>query len=269
MVWHLSQLWFIPAGFLIGGYGTLIGAGGGFIIVPLLILLYPWQDREVITSISLAVVFFNAASGSAAYARMRRIDYRAGLLFAAFTVPGAILGALSTELLPRRWFDGVMGVLLALVAIYLLIRPGSRRSAPDGALALEAWHRGSFRYNKTLGSGVSLLVGYLASLLGIGGGIIHVPFLANVLHFPVHVATATSHFVLAIMALVSTLVHIWQGHLRPDNGLWQALCLSVGVVVGAQVGAKLSVRIHGNWIIRGLAVGLGAVGVRIFLGAVM
>src|SRR5256885_13908978 len=94
-------LWF-PIGILIGAFGTLIGAGGGFILTPLLLLVYPDENPEIITSISLAVVFFNAFSGSVAYARMQRIDYRSGVLFALATIPGALIGALTTTHLPRR-----------------------------------------------------------------------------------------------------------------------------------------------------------------------
>ncbi len=77
----LERLWLIPVGFIIGAYGTLIGAGGGFVLVPMLILVYPEEAPEVITSISLAVVFFNALSGSAAYMRLKRVDFRSGILF--------------------------------------------------------------------------------------------------------------------------------------------------------------------------------------------
>lgn len=107
-----DALWAIPLGFVVGAYGTLIGAGGGFVLMPVLLMLYPRESPELLTSISLAVVFFNAASGSWAYARLRRIDYRSGLLFSAATVPGAIFGALTTGYLPRRLFDGVFGVIL-------------------------------------------------------------------------------------------------------------------------------------------------------------
>ncbi|MBD0278392.1 MAG: TSUP family transporter, partial [Flavisolibacter sp.] len=61
-------------GFLVGCIGTLIGAGGGFILVPVLLLLFPGLRAEAITSISLGVVFLNAFSGTVAYARMKRID---------------------------------------------------------------------------------------------------------------------------------------------------------------------------------------------------
>ena len=87
-----SYLWLLPVGVFIGAFGTLIGAGGGFVLTPILLLVYPHDNPEIITSISLAVVFFNAFSGSAAYARMQRIDYRSGVLFALATIPGAAVG---------------------------------------------------------------------------------------------------------------------------------------------------------------------------------
>jgi uncharacterized protein len=266
-------LWLIPLGFLVGAYGTLIGAGGGFVLVPLLLLLYPDRSPETITAMSLAVVFFNALSGSAAYARMKRIDYRSGLLFAAATVPGAILGALTTELFPRRLFDGLLGSLLLLVALYLYFRPlvtlnpHEVRSGGWQRTLIEAdGTRHTYRFNPTVGVLLSLVVGYLSSLLGIGGGIIHVPALVQLLNFPVHIATATSHFILAIMALVGSVVHLGAGHLQPV--LWQTGALAVGVLAGAQLGAKLSSRVHGIWIMRGLAIALAVVGLRVIWMAV-
>ena len=71
----------------------MIGAGGGFILVPILLLVYPSENTELITSTSLAVVFFNALSGTWAYSRMKRVDYKSGIIFAIATIPGAILGA--------------------------------------------------------------------------------------------------------------------------------------------------------------------------------
>jgi uncharacterized membrane protein YfcA len=218
---------------------------------------------------SLAVVFFNAASGSLAYARMRRVDLVSGLMFAAATIPGAILGALTTYLIPRRTFDAVFGALLITGSVYLFL-------CPKGPCApVLRHHTGRFRrtlverdgtshtwsYNPYVGVGISVVVGFASSLLGMGGGIIHVPVLAQLLDFPIHVATATSHFTLAIMALVGTLVHLATGELVPGFG--RIAALGVGVVVGAQVGAALSQRVEGVWIMRGLSVALGVVGVRI------
>lgn len=266
-----SALGLIFLGFGTGAYGTVIGAGGGFVLVPILLLLYPHDGPHLITSISLAVVFFNAASGSEAYSRMGRIDYRSGWLFATATIPGAVLGALTTSLLPRRLFDISFGVLLVAASAYLVWRSGRReRSAVRLGSGSTTRHlveadgtEHSYTFSVPLGMFLSLLVGYLSSLFGIGGGIIHVPLLTSLLGFPVHIATATSHFILAIMALAGTITHIATGTFI--HGVHRTIYLSIGVVIGAQLGARLSNRLGGVWIIRSLAIALGVVGVRLML----
>jgi uncharacterized protein len=108
---------------------------------------------------------------------------------------------------------------------------------------------------------ISFLVGFLTSLLGIGGGIIYVPALTSLLNFPIHVATGTSHFILATMALAGTIVHIFLGNLK---GQWLTLIyLGSGVIVGAQGGAYFSHYAKPDWIIRALALALLLVGIRI------
>src|SRR5439155_6899238 len=89
----------------------------------------------------------------------------------------------------------------------------------------------TFSYNRRVGIGLSIAVGYLSSFLGIGGGIIHVPAMTYVLHFPVHIATATSHFTLAVMALTGTLVHIATGSFR--HGLRPTVVLGRRVLLAA------------------------------------
>jgi len=267
----LQRLWLVPVGFVIGAYGTLIGAGGGFVLVPMLLMLYPQEAPEVITSISLAVVFFNALSGSYAYARLKRVDYRSGLLFAAASIPGAILGALSTSAVPRPLFDGLLGVLMVFASLFLVFhthpRNGERRMDCRNGLVRNLVEANgtahAYSYSPKAGTGLSLLVGYVSSLLGIGGGIIHVPALVHLLNFPVHIATATSQFVLTIMALTGTTVHIATGSFH--HGIRRTIALAIGVLLGAQLGAFLSRRLGGLWIIRGLAVALGCVGIRILI----
>ncbi len=102
-------------GLAVGSFGTLIGAGGGFVLMPLP-LLYPKERPSQLTAISLAVVFFNALSGSGAYARMKRIDYQAGWTIALATVPGAILGAVTTSLISRRLFDVIPPWLICCIS---------------------------------------------------------------------------------------------------------------------------------------------------------
>jgi uncharacterized protein len=242
----------IAIGFIVGTIGTLIGAGGGFLLVPILLLLDPHMTPDVVTGISLAVIFFNAASGSVAYARMGRIVYKAGIIFALAALPGAIIGVYTTSHIPRTVFNGIFGCLMIAASVYLMTTSETKTEEKQ----LE-------NYNLGLGACISVVIGFLSSVLGIGGGIIHVPALTRILNFPVHIATATSHFVLSITALVATIIHLMNGTLKGQLGtiLW----ISLGAIIGAQVGAKLSNQMKGTWIIRALAAGLGLIGIRILL----
>ena len=263
----------IPLGFVVGTYGTLIGAGGGFLLVPALLLLFPTARPTTITSISLAVVFFNAVSGSIAYARDRRIDFRTGLIFAAATVPGAVVGAVLVGYVPRALFDGLFGVVLMGLAGTVLLRhePKAIEGAIGSGMVRRVLVDGTGRkyeyaFYQPLGIALSVGVGFVSSLLGIGGGIIHVPALVLLLHFPAHIATATSQLILAIMALAGTSVHLATGELAVGSGLIRSLFLAAGVIPGAQVGALLSRRIKGPWLIRLLGFALILVGIRLVVG---
>lgn len=266
----------VLAGFIIGTFGTLIGAGGGFILVPLLILFYPELSPETITAISIAVVAVNAISGSFAYAKSGRIDYKAGIIFALFTIPGSILGVLMVEYIPQKLFNSIFGILLFALSGYLFYKNGKKnintpaRNLTDKNLkhhSLTDRHgiQYSYSYNQTHGIIISILVGFISPLLGIGGGIIHVPAMVNWLQFPVYVATATSHFILAVMATVSVIVHLIQGNYGDPAVVKMILCLSIGVVPGALLGAYLSHRIKSHIIIRVLASCLILVAIRILL----
>jgi uncharacterized membrane protein YfcA len=265
-------LWVVWAvvGVVVGAYGTLIGAGGGFVLVPILLIVYPHQPAAQLTAVSLGAVFANATSGSAGYYRLRRVDYRSGFVLSLATLPGAVLGALVVGAIPRAVFDLVMGVALILVAAFLILRPAGNLSLLSGRwltvsrqLVDSEGKKYAYTYNLALATALSVFVGFLSSLLGIGGGIIHVPMLSTFFSFPPHIATATSHFVLMIMAGGATVTHVLH---RDFGGLVPVtLAISVGVILGAQVGARASTRVGGVMIIRLLAIALGLVGIRLLL----
>ena len=266
----------ILIGFIIGTFGTLIGAGGGFILVPLLILTHPKMPPNIITAISIAVVAVNAISGSIAYSRAKRIDYKAGILFGLFTIPGSIAGVFLVKYIPIHIFNLIFGALLVCLAIYLFIKTNKRSGAParkisnnSGMVTHSITDRSgtifSYNYNQKHGIIISIIVGFLSPLLGIGGGIIHVPAMVQWLQFPVYIATATSHFILAIMSTVSVIVHIFQGSYNDSHVLKMVIGLSLGVIPGAQLGAYISHKIQTHIIIKILAVCLAIVGLRILL----
>lgn len=262
-------------GFAVGAFGTLVGAGGGFILVPILLLLYPDRPPEVITAMSLFVVMGNATSGTLAYARQRRIDVRSGVAFAVATLPGAVAGAIVVKMIDRTTFNLVFAAVLAAIGVYLLLprpvisirEPLRGRGVVQRHLTDRTGTTFIYAYRRWQGLVISAGVGFVSSLLGIGGGIVHVPVMAIVLRFPVHIATATSHMVLALMALEATLVHFLDGTLKWDQTFAQAAVMAVGAVAGAQLGARLSSRIHGAHILRALGGALLLVAARLALTA--
>jgi uncharacterized membrane protein YfcA len=264
----------VVIGIGVGSFGTLVGAGGGFLLVPLIALLEPAMPSSSVTAVSLAVVAMNATSGALAYHRQRRIDFHSGIAFALATLPGSIAGVILTRFVSRTAFDAIFAVLLIALAIFVVVANEDEPSgAPEGGgwghvlrrLTDSSGADYHYRVNMPLGIGISALVGLASSFLGIGGGVIHVPALVGVLAFPPHIATATSHFVLAIMATVGTVTHIAAGDL---DGLYgQVAYLGLGAIIGAQIGARLSRAIHGVIIIRVLAVSLVFVGLRLAVQA--
>lgn len=242
-------------------------------LVPILLFLYPDETPATITSITLTVAFFNAFSGSIAYGRLKRIDYRSGLLFALTAVPGAILGAFIVTFLSRGIFQYVFGAILIIVAAYLLVCPEKRLSAG----ILFKWQSAryitdarqnvhSYSFNLPIGMVIAFFVGIISGLLGIGGGIIHVPALTQILGFPAHIATATSHFTIAITTFAAIDTHLVSGTFSSDIG--RVLVLSTGAVIGAQFGARLSQRVTGVLIIRLLAAGLVIVALRLLIAPI-
>jgi len=261
-------------GIVVGAYGTMVGAGGGFLIVPALLLVYHARPEQA-AGTSLVVVFLNAASGSVSYVRQRRVDYRAGVVFGLATLPGAVAGAFFSGLFTGRDFDIVFGSLLLATAGVLLWRPLAEEQFA-ASLADDAhttWWRvqremtdrsgETFKYDYNLWKGIALSfgTGFISSILGIGGGVIHVPGLIRLLAFPAHVATATSHFILAISSGAASATHLALGHVL----VAPALFMGVGVVGGAQAGAQLARRLHGSLLVRLLSLALILVAGRLLL----
>ena len=258
------------AGVAVGAYGTLVGAGGGFALVPILLLVYPRQSPAQLTAVSLAAVFANVVSGSIGYSRLKRIDYRTGLMLAPATIPGAVIGALVVGAIPRAAFNAVMGAALVLVSGFLLVKPHG--SIPLGlagrwvvsrTLVDSDGNRYQYRFNMALAIVASFGIGFVSSLLGIGGGIVQVPILTSFFAFPAHIASATSQFVQIFTSGFGALTHVVHGDYA--SFVTVTVALAIGVIIGAQFGAAISRRVAGSAIIRLLALALGLVGIRLLL----
>lgn len=255
-------------GVLIGVIGTLIGAGGGFIHVPVLIIFYGFSPQHAIGT-SMAVVMMNAISGTLAYVAQKRIDYEIGLKYAVAASPGVLVGALLSQLFGVTSFSVIFGLLLVILSYYLfsgrefsVVRTKASRAPQTRYLKDAAGEEFSYAPDMSVGFSASILIGVFSGLFGIGGGIIHVPLMYSVLGIPVHIATATSHFILAITSFLGSIVFVGLGCVDLDY----AVLLGIGTIIGASWGAHLSLRTHPDVIKKVIALCLFVLAVRLLTG---
>lgn len=272
----LEILGLVAFGFLVGGYGTLVGIGGGPMIVPMVATFYNYETTTVV-GVSILVVFCNTLSGTIAYLREQRIDLASGTKFALAAIPGALLSLLALHHMRMNVFSFLFGFFLILLAIYIYLHPFAiglgggkpfwkrRRSRAlaesrarltfgdefinfsdtpgpalvDRVIRDKSGATYSYQVNERLGIAVTALIGAVSTFLGIGGGLIQVPALVYLLSFPVHVATATSHYITAINSGFTLIPFLVAGAIP-----WKTACsIAFGAIIGAQIGAKLSSRV--------------------------
>ncbi len=253
---------FLAMGLGVGFLGTLVGAGGGFILTPLLLLIFTEQPSEVIAATSLSVVCLNALSGSVAYYRQKRIDLKTSASFALAGAPWVIVGVYATSEVPRGPFDIILGLALLILCISIINPPPPLEAtqASGGGLAALAQRRivdyqgrvYEYAFRFRLGVCLSSIVGFFASFLGIGGGPMHVPVMIRILRIPPHIATATSQCELLLTTALAVVVHFFHGNLHAMQNV--ILPLAIGIIVGAQVGAAMSNKVKSLTLTRILAV---------------
>lgn len=253
----------VLVGVIIGTIGTLVGLGGGFAVVPVLVLFTRLKDadRSVAAATSLVAVFLNACSGTFHYARQKRIDVAAGLLVAMAAIPSAVLGAATVEAIGGKHFifDITFAVVAALMAALLIgghlvakLGPLFRRKSKrrphlvfDRRMQLRDGSYLNYRLDARRGLLTGAICGFIAGFLGIGGGIVQVPFMILFMGLPVHIAVATSQFILLFSTASATIFNAGRGRIQFDL----ALPIGLGLIIGAAIGARIS-RAVGGWFIR-------------------
>ena len=266
--WTLTAL----VGVVSGAYGVLVGAGGGFIVSPVLLTLSD-TEPETIAGTVLTAIAVNSILVAWTYRGMKMVDYRSGLLFAAAAVPGAVIGAFVVGEVASEIFRTLFGVLLVLLAIQLAVRPRVPEDVQTGELRhlisltvrrrnirTESGEEYSYEFNEALATSFNVILGFISSFFGIGGGFLRTPILVIAFGFPVRIAAATSVFALAIYGTAGALTHAALGHIELFPTL---VFVTAGIVVGGQIGARVSGRIRGAWALRMLMVVVLALGIRL------
>jgi uncharacterized membrane protein YfcA len=233
-----SLLLGLPLGAVLGAVGSLTGIGGGFLLMPALLWLFPQQPAGALAVVTLTVVFFNALSGTVLSLRRETVRLRTGLVYGVLSLPLVWVGTRLQAGFDRHSFDLAFGVLLLAGAVFLVFKPASSTARTGRA----AW---------LAGAAASLAIGLVSGFFGVGGGFLFVPLLAYGLRYPVSEATATSQLIVGWGAAWG-LVLAATAHPLPVDPLLVA-GLVAGVLVGSPLGTAAAERWPGPVVLRVLA----------------
>lgn len=262
MVFVVSLLIGLSTAFI----GSLMGLGGGIILVPTLLFIasvsdtFSWATPQAIVGISLVVMIFTGLSSTLAYLKVRRVDYRTGFLFLIGSIPGGIFGSWLNQFVEAGPFQLYFGILMIFIAILLIFKKDEPRSVElkgKGVRTFELYgKRYQYKVNPIAAVTLAFCVGILSGLFGIGGGSIMVPAMILFFGVPVHIATATSMFMIFFVSIFSSITHIALGHV-----VWKYVLLFIpGAWIGGRLGAKVNQMLSSQvleWILRGLLILIG------------
>lgn len=246
----MEMFLFLGIGLAVGCLGAMLGIGGGIIIVPLMSFVFGATPQEA-AGTSMFVVLFNSLSGAFGYYRKKLICWDAAWKFAIATIPGGVLGGYVAHYLGSRTLYIIFGILFSLIAVMMFVKANAKSKLVAADVVPE-------NYNWKLGTFFSVIVGFIASILGIGGGVIHVPMMTYILKFPVKKAIATSTAILTVSAFSGAVSHVCLGHV-----LWlPAVGLTIGAMAGAQIGVRFVSRTKSSLLMKLTAFLVFAIGVK-------
>jgi uncharacterized membrane protein YfcA len=268
----LVGLLMVASGAAAGVFGSLLGLGGGILIVPLLTLGFNLPLREAV-GVSLVCVIMTSSAAAGVYLERHTANLRLGMSLELFTAMGALVGGSIAFLIDERLLSVVFAALLGYVAFSMARgagrdtdedgegEPGSEPAAnePFGSARAGASEpgvgtaavgtRAAFLASvagpdyevRNLGTGIvgATGAGVASALLGIGGGIVKVPLMHLAMGVPLRVATATSNLMIGITAAASGVIYLLRGEIDP----YVAGPTAIGVFLGATVGSRLSHRV--------------------------
>ena len=236
----------------VGTFGTMLGVGVGWIHVPFLLLAVGFSPQMAIGT-SIGIIFWNTLSGSFVYYAQRRLDLPLARRLAPAVLPGALLGPFIVQRFTTSLFFILFSLLLVLIAAFIFgkgVRVAEAAEGPDGPKDTSP-SLISRPDRVRIGVLGTLVIGFVSNIFGIGGGILHVPFLILVLGVPTHIALGTSHFILCVSSGVGAVVYYLMGYLNLDY----MMPIAIGTILGAPFGARLASQ-SGELLIRRLLAAL-------------
>jgi uncharacterized membrane protein YfcA len=253
----LFNLLVLTVSIIAGMLGSLLGLGGGIIIIPALTLIFNIDIRYAIGA-SIVSVIATSSGAAAAYVRERMTNLRVAMVLELATTSGALTGAYLAGRIGGRWLYVIFGVVMGYSALMMFRKRHATAgdisiSAPwadylrlhssyyDDALGREVVYRVA---RTRVGLGLMYIAGIVSGLLGIGSGALKVPAMDLAMRLPIKVSTATSNFMIGVTAAASAGVYFMRGDIDP----FVSAPVAIGVLVGAVLGSRLLGRLQSSTI---------------------
>ncbi|MEM9028345.1 MAG: sulfite exporter TauE/SafE family protein [Pseudomonadota bacterium] len=254
---------FLGMGAAVGFLSGLFGVGGGFLMTPLLI--FSGIPAAVAVGTEAAQIVASSVSGAIAQWRRQNVDVKMGVVLLAGGAVGSVVGVQFVKILREAGqfdfvvslsyvtFLGVVGALMLIESVNTIRKVRQGQAAPSRRPGQHNWIHGlplkmRFHRSKLYISAIpplviGALVGFLAAIMGVGGGFIMVPAMIYLLRVPTNVVVGTSLFQIVFVTGITTVLHAAQNY-TVDVVL--ALLLMIGGVIGAQFGAVAGERLRGE-----------------------
>ncbi len=244
-----GALTYLITGAATGLVGSMLGLGGGVLLVPLLTLSLGVPIRTAIAASLFSVIASASASATVNLGRGGLVNMRLGLVLEVATSLGGIGGGLAAALLTPRQLYATFGLVMAVMGLVMAARSGRRNVISDterdpgrlGGRLVEGDRSYVYHVRRMpVALGSSLAAGAISGLLGVGGGIVKVPVLNSFCGVPIKVAAATSTFMIGVTAAASAIQYLARG----DVALPLTASVALGALPASLLGARLSDRVQ-------------------------
>ncbi|WP_209125033.1 sulfite exporter TauE/SafE family protein [Alkalihalobacillus sp. BA299] len=260
----------VVIGLIAGTLGSLMGLGGGIVVVPALMMLSGYVSilagitPQVAVGTSLLIMIFTGLSSTIAYLKQKIVDYISGAIFLTGSIPGALFGVYLNKGIDVSSFLIYFGLFIIIISFILMIR-GYLKPIKVGKKAIKREYindlgeTAQYGFSPWIAIPIAFVVGMLSGLFGIGGGSLMVPAMILLFGFPPHMAVATSMFMIFFSAISSSISHIALGNVD----WFYAMALIPGAWIGGKLGAVISQRLKSDTLVMMLRIFLIVIGARL------
>jgi len=258
-----------------GIFGSIVGLGGGIVVIPVLTILLG-VDIHFAIGASIVAIIGTSSGAASTYLKDKITNLRVGMFLELASASGAIMGAAIAAYTNSAALEAIFGAILLISIVPMVIKIGEDvpKSPELKGLPKRLGLKGTYTetdgrvisYNSTRpveGLAGTLVAGILSGLLGIGGGAFKVLSMDLAMKLPMKVSTTTSNFMIGVTAAASAGIYFARGDVDPLI----VAPVALGILVGAAVGARILLRSRNTTIRKAFAAVLVVAAVEMILSA--